>query len=112
MIAQTTAETLFLPPIVTVLLLFATIPLGLAVGYFAFRGLRRGRRQAARALALGLVVLTAVDALLGVTFSVGDATLLAQSGPLLRVTVKCIGLLLVLYAIYGTGTRGEGGETT
>lgn len=112
MIAQTTAETLFLSPFVTVLLLFATIPLGLAVGYFAFRGLRRGRRQPARALALGLVVLTAVDALLGVSLSVGDATLLAQSEPLFRVVIKCIGLLLILCAIYGTSTRGEEGETT
>ena len=109
MIAQTTAETLFLPPFVTVLLFVLTVPLGLAVGYLAFRGLRQGQQRSAQALALGLVVLTAVDALLGVTLSVGETTLLSQSGPLLRVVVRCLGLLLVLYAIYTpvASTRGE-----
>jgi hypothetical protein len=109
MIAQTTAETLLVPPFVTVLLFLLTVPLGLAVGYLAFRGLRKGRRRTAQALALGLVVLTAVDALLGVTLSVGETTLVAQSGPLLRVAVQCVGLLLILYAIYAPGGRGGGG---
>ncbi|WP_440991508.1 DUF7521 family protein [Haloarchaeobius baliensis] len=108
MIAQTTAETLFLPPFVTVLLFLLTVPLGLTVGYLAFRGLRRGRRRAARALALGLVVLTAVNALLGVSLSVGETTLLAQRGPLLRVVVQGLGLLSILYAIY-VPQGGEGG---
>jgi hypothetical protein len=108
MIAQTTAETLLLPPFVTVVLFLLTVPLGLVVGYLAFRGLRKGRRRAAQALALGLVVLTAVDALLGATVSVGETTLLAQGGPLLRVIVKCIGLLLILYAIYVPDGRGGG----
>ncbi|WP_276258780.1 DUF7521 family protein [Haloglomus litoreum] len=111
MIAQTTAETLLLPTFVTALLLFATVPLGLVVGYFAFRGLRRGRRRTARALALGLVVLTAVDALLGATVTVGGTTLLAQRGPLLRIAAKCTGLLLVLYAIYGADASGAEGES-
>jgi hypothetical protein len=111
MIAQTTAETLLLPPFVTVALFLLTVPLGLAVGYLAFRGLRRGRRRVARALALGLIVLTAGDALLGATVSVGETTLLAGGGPLLRVVVQCLGLLLILYAIYAP--RGsERGEDT
>jgi hypothetical protein len=109
MIAQTTAETLLLPPFVTVLLFLLTVPLGLAVGYLAFRGLRKGRGRAAQALALGLVVLTAVDALRGVTLSVGEATIIAQSGPLLRVGLQCLGLLLILYAIYVPGESGGGG---
>ena len=111
MIAQTAAETLLLPPLVTALLLFATVPLGLAVGYLAFRGLKGGRRRATLALVFGLVVLTAVDAVLGVTLSVGDATLVTQRGPLLRVVVTCIGLLSILYAIYGIGSHSDGGTS-
>jgi hypothetical protein len=110
MIAQTTAETLFLPPFVTVLLFLLTVPLGLTVGYLAFRGLRRSQRRAAQALALGLVVLTTVDTLLGVTLSVGETTLLVQVGPLFRVVVQCLGLLLLLYAIYTPRGSERGGE--
>jgi len=109
MIAQTAAETLLLPPFVTVVLFLLTVPLGLAVGYLAFRGLR-SQRRAARALALGLVVLTAGDALLGATVSVGETTLLAGGGPLLRVVVQCLGLLLILYAIYAPRGSERGKE--
>jgi arginine exporter protein ArgO len=78
------------------------------VGYLAYRGLRKGRRRTARVLALGLVVLTAVDALLGLTLSVGGTTLLTQRGPLLRVVVRCLGLLAILYAIYAPDESGGG----
>lgn len=108
MIAQITADTLLLPPYVTVALFLLTVPLGLAVGYLAFRGLRRGRRRTARALALGLVVLTAVDAMLGVSLTIGETTLLEGGEPLLRVLVQCLGLLAILYAIYAPWD-GEGG---
>ena len=111
MIAQTTAETLFLPPFVTVVLFLLTVPLGLAVGYLAFRGLRRGRRLVARALALGLIVLTAGAALLAATVSVGEPTLLAGDGPSLRVVIQCLGLLLLLYAIYAPRGRAGGEDT-
>jgi hypothetical protein len=110
MIAQTTAETLFLPPFVTVLLFLLTVPLGLAVGYLAFRGFRKGRRRAAQALALGLVLLTAVDALLGVTLTVAETTLVARSAPLLRVVVQGVGLLSIVYAIYAPSGSERGEE--
>jgi arginine exporter protein ArgO len=109
-VALQAAETLLLPDWAAALLLLVTVPLGLAAGYLAFRGLRRGSRPTARALALGLVLLTAVDAALGFSVSLGGTELLTRSSPVVRAAVRSAGLLLILYAIYTPSDADRGGE--
>jgi uncharacterized membrane protein len=97
---QTNAETLLLPVWLTVVLLAGTVPLGLAVGYLAYQGLRKGRRRRAQALAVGLILLTAVDAVLGFSVTFNQIEVITQSGALVRTVSKLAGMLLILYAIY------------
>jgi hypothetical protein len=110
---QTPAETLLLPVWLTVLLLAATIPLGLVVGYVAYRGFRKVRHRPAQALAVGVILLTAVDAVLGFSLTLNEFEVLTQRGPLLRTAGKATALLLILYAIYAppeAGATGEAGD--
>lgn len=104
-VLQAPAETLLLPVWVTVVFILITIPLGLLVGYVAFKGFRRGSRPTAQALALGLIFLTAVNALLGLSISFNQAELIGQRGPIARALVQTIGLALIIYAIYTPADR-------
>lgn len=109
---QTPAETLLLPVWGTVLLIIVTIPLGLVVGYVAFNGLRKGSRPAAQALALGLIFLTAVNAVFGLSISFNQAELIRQRSPVVRAVVQTIGLTLIIYAIYTPLESGSGEVNT
>jgi predicted Abi (CAAX) family protease len=110
MLLQTSAETLILPVWLTVVLLAVTIPLGLLSGYLAYRGLKKGRHRTAKALAVGLILLTAVDAVLGFSVTFNDVELLTQSGALVRTVTKLAGLALILYAIYAPVESARGTE--
>lgn len=114
MILQTTsdAELLFLPEWAAALLYFATIPLGLLVGYLAYRGFRRAGRREARVLALGLVLLTVVDTALGTTIGVGGTTVVDRASALIRSLVQLVGICCIIYAMYVPERVDAGPEGT
>lgn len=108
---QASAETLLLPVWLTVVLLAVTVPLGLTGGYLAYRGFRKGRRRPAQSLAMGLILLTAVNAVLGFSVSFNEVELITQRGPLVRAVSKIAGLLLILYAMYAPVEPAETGRS-
>jgi hypothetical protein len=103
MSAQTTpvtSELLVFPEWLAVALYFVVIPLGLLVGYFAVRGLRRTDRRSAEILALGIILLTVVDTVLGTSVDVASLINLSRATPLLRAVVQLLGVAAIVYAIY------------
>lgn len=97
-------DMLFLPTWAALALYLLTIPLGLLVGALALRGWRSDRRTA-RILAVGLVLLTTVDAVLGLTVAVGDVTVFSRVPGVVREVVQLLGLGCILYAIYVPARR-------
>lgn len=108
-----TSELLVFPEWFAVALYFIIIPLGLLVGYFAFRGFRRTDRRSAEFLALGIILLTTVDTILGTSVSIASLVDLSRATPLLRAVVQLLGVAAIIYAIYRPERTGEnqGGET-
>lgn len=107
----TSPDLLLFPEWVAVLLYLAVIPLGLLVGYLAFRGFRRTDRRMARLLALGLILLTAVDTALGTSVDVSGLVQLQRATPLLRAGVQLLGVAAILYAMYRPALAGGDRET-
>jgi hypothetical protein len=103
MTAQSPAspELLVFPEWVAIVLYFVVVPLGLLVGYLAFRGFRRTDRRNAQLLAVGLVLLTVVDTLLGTSVEVATLVDLPRAGPLFRAVVQLLGVTAIVYAMYG-----------
>lgn len=95
-----TPEIVLFPEWVAAALYFAVIPLGLLVGYLAFRGFRRTNRRKAQLLAVGLVLLTAVDTALGTSLDIGGVVDLPQAPLLARGVVQLLGVAAILYAMY------------
>jgi predicted membrane channel-forming protein YqfA (hemolysin III family) len=111
MSAQTpvASELLVLPEWFAVALYFVVIPLGLLVGYFAFRGFRRTDRTSAEFLALGIILLTVVDTILGTSVSIASLVELSRATPLLRAVVQLLGVAAIIYAMYRP-ERAVGGQ--
>ena len=93
-------DLLVFPEWVAVTLYFAVVPLGLLVGYFAFRGFLRTNRRNAQLLALGLVLLTAVDTILGTSVEVTNPLNPSRVTPLVRAVVQLFGVMAIVYAVY------------
>jgi hypothetical protein len=104
-VAGSAVDLLFLPTWAALAVYLLTIPLGLLVGALALRGLGRSDRTAARLLAVGLVLLTTVDALLGLTVGVGSVTVIERVPGIVREVVQLLGLCCILYAIYAPTRR-------
>jgi Na+-driven multidrug efflux pump len=78
-----------------------TAVLSLVLAYRVIRGYRRNRSRARLSLALGLVLLTTVPILL--QFVLATFTDILDVGRALATTVsELLGLVAMLYAIYGT----------
>jgi threonine/homoserine/homoserine lactone efflux protein len=107
----TTPDILVFPEWVAVALYFVIIPLGLLVGYLAFRGFRRTDRRNARVLALGIILLTVVDTVLGTSIDILGLVDLSRATPLLRAVVQLLGVIAIVYAMYRpdrpSGNRSE-----
>jgi heme A synthase len=108
-VAGSGVDLLFLPTWAALALYLVTIPLGLLVGALALRGFGRSDRRTARLLAVGLVLLTTVDALLGLTVGVGSVTVFERVPGIVREMVQLLGICCILYAIY-VPTRRTGDE--
>lgn len=104
-----TADLLFLPTWAALALYLVAIPLGLLVGALALRGFGRSDRRTARLLAVGLVLLTTVDALLGLSVDIGGVTVFERVPGVVREVVQLLGLCCILYAIY-VPTRQAGDD--
>ncbi|MFC5367275.1 DUF7521 family protein [Salinirubrum litoreum] len=108
-VAGSAVDLLFLPTWAALALYLVTIPLGLLVGALALRGFGRSDRRTARLLAVGLVLLTTVDALLGLTVGIGSVTVFERVPGIVRETVQLLGICCILYAIYAP-TRQTGDD--
>ena len=95
-----TPELVLFPEWVAAVLYFAVVPLGLLVGYLAFRGFRRTDRRNAQLLAVGIVLLTTVDTALGTSLDIGGVVDLPQAPLLVRGVVQLLGVAAILYAMY------------
>lgn len=96
----TTPDMLVFPEWVAVALYFVIIPLGLLVGYLAFRGFRRTDRRNTQVLALGIILLTVVDTALGTSIDIPGLVDFSRATPLLRAVVQLLGVIAIVYAMY------------
>lgn len=86
------------------LALLVTVALSLVVAYLLFRGYRRNRDPGRLALAAGLVLLVTVPIV--AQFVLANATDVPAVGrSAVANASKLLGLVAMLYAIYGAGRR-------
>jgi O-antigen ligase len=88
--------------VLTLIGIVLTAVLSLVVAYRVIRGYRRNRSRARLYLALGLVLLTTVPILLGFVLTPTITGVSALGRTLATTVSRLLGLVTMLYAIYGS----------